>query len=85
MNSRNWAPSGNGPPRLGALTAFPEAPPALQLGVPTTCPGSDHSAELATRLRYAPPADQLGGETINALTFQLDHSVGAGHEHGIRQ
>ena len=33
---------------------------------------------LAARLRYAPPATQLGGETVNALTFNLDQSPGAG-------
>ena len=32
----------------------------------------------AARLFYAPPATQLGGETVNALTFNLDQSPGAG-------
>ena len=30
------------------------------------------------RIRYAPPATQLGRETLNALTFELDKSTGAG-------
>ncbi len=33
----------------------------------------------AARLRCAPPATQLGRETRNALTFELDRSTGVGH------
>ncbi len=40
--------------------------------------GNDRYAKLAARLRYAPPAIQLGGETADALTFEPDHPVGAG-------
>ena len=36
-------------------------------------------AKLAARLRYAPPATQLGRQTRNALTFDLDQSTGAVH------
>ena len=43
-------------------------PPAPEtIVMPSWTPGS------------APPAIQLGRETINALTFELDQSVGAGH------
>ena len=40
-------------------------------------------AKLAARLRYAPQVAQLGGETINALTFKLDQSVGAGQANAL--
>ncbi len=38
----------------------------------------DRPAKLAARLRYAPPDIQLGRETVNALTFEVDQSPGAG-------
>ena len=41
-------------------------------------PGDGRLAKLAARLRYAPPTTQLGRETVNALTFDLDQSTGAG-------
>ena len=46
-----------------------------------TPPGTkdDRHAKLAARLRYAPPAIQLGRETVNALTFEVDQSPGASH------
>ena len=53
-------------------------PPAWQPGIPAAGPVNDHHAKLAARLRYAPPAIQLGRETVNALTFKLDQSTGAG-------
>ena len=53
-------------------------PPPWQLGIPAAGPGNDRHAKLAARLRYAPPAPQLGGETVNALTFKRDRSTGAG-------
>ena len=34
--------------------------------------------ELPARLRYAPPVPQRGGDTGNALIFNLDHPMGAG-------
>ena len=40
----------------------------------------DRHAKLAVRLRYALPAIQLGRETANALTFEMDQSPGAGHQ-----
>ena len=52
---------------------------ALGGGVPPAGPGNDRHAKLAARLRYAPPGGQLGGAIVNALTFELDQSVGAGH------
>ena len=53
--------------------------PTWQPGIPAAGTGNDHLAKLAARLRSAPPATQLGGETAHALTFKLDQSVGAGH------
>ena len=44
--------------------------------LPAAGPGNDRPAKLATRLRSAPPTIQLGGETVNALTFKLDQSTG---------
>ena len=35
-------------------------------------------AGLAHLAPYAPPTIQLGGETVNTLTFELDQSLGAG-------
>ena len=55
-------------------------PRTQQPGIPAAGAGNDRSAKLAARLRYAPPAIQLGRETVNALTFNLDQSVGADHE-----
>ena len=52
--------------------------PTWQPGIPTAGPGDDRHAKLAARLRYAPPATQLGRQTRNALTFDLDQSTGAG-------
>ena len=52
--------------------------PTQQPRIPATGLGNDHHAHLAARLRYVPPAIQMGGETVNALTFKLDQSVGAG-------
>ena len=45
---------------------------------PATGTKDDRHAKLAARLRYAPPAIQLGRETVNALTFEVDQSPGAG-------
>ena len=53
-------------------------PPTWQPRIPAAGPGDDRHAKLAARLRYAPPATQLGRETRNALTFNLDQSTGAG-------
>ena len=53
-------------------------PPTRQPGIPAAGPGNDRHAKLATRLRYAPPATQLGRETVNALTFKPDQSTGTG-------
>ena len=53
--------------------------PAQQPGIPAAGPGDDRHAKLAARLRYAPPANQLGRKTIYALTFEVDQSPGAGH------
>ena len=60
--------------------------PTWQPGIPAAGTGNDHLAKLAARLRSAPPATQLGGETADALTFKLDQSVGAGQadSHQIR-
>ena len=54
-------------------------PPTQQPGIPAAGPGNDRRAKLAARLRCAPPTIQLGGETVNALTFEPDQSPGAGH------
>ena len=51
-----------------------------QPGIPAAGPGDDRHAKLAARLRYAPPATQLGRGTRDALTFDLDHSTGAGQD-----
>ena len=58
-------------------------PPTRQPGIPAARPGDDHHAKLAARLRYAPPATQLGRGTRDALTFDLDQSTGAGHSQGL--
>ena len=50
-----------------------------RLGFRTPAPGNDRPPNLAARLRYAPPVTQLGREAVNALTFELDQSPGAGH------
>ncbi len=34
---------------------------------------------MTALVRYAPPTTQLGRETVNALTFEVDQSPGAGH------
>ena len=47
------------------------------LGYRPPAPEGDRSAKLAARLRYAPPADQLGREAINGPTSKTDQSVGA--------
>ena len=52
--------------------------PHGSLGYRPPAPEDDHHAKLAARLRYAPPATQLGRKTRNALTFETDQSVGAG-------
>ena len=52
----------------------------MQPGIPATGSGNDHRAKLAAQLRYAPPVIQLGGETVNALTFKPDRSTGAGQQ-----
>ena len=54
--------------------------PAQQPGIPAAGSGDDCDAELAARLRYAPPAGQLGRESLNALTFNMGQSAGAGQE-----
>ena len=53
-------------------------PPTRQSGIPAADPGNDRHAKPAARLRSNPPATQLGGETVNVLTFKLDKSPGAG-------
>ena len=53
--------------------------------VPTAGSGDDRSAKLGARLRYAPPAAQLGRDTGDALTFEPDQSTGAGHGHGCNR
>ena len=55
-------------------------PPTQQPGIPAAGPGSDRPAKLAARLRHTPPTTQLGGETVNALTFKRDQSTGADHQ-----
>ena len=64
-----------------ALRAVPlqRDPPTWQPGIPAAGSGGDRHAKLAARLRYAPPAIRLGRQTANALTFNLDQSLGAGH------
>ena len=52
--------------------------PRMPLLVPATGPGNDRPAKLVARLRYAPRANQLGGEIVNALTFIPDHPMGTG-------
>ena len=60
----------------------PPAPgPGRRPRVPAAGSEDDHHAKLAARLRYAPPTTQLGRETANALTFDLDQSTGAGQIH----
>ena len=54
-------------------------PPTWQPGIPAAGPGDDHHAKAAARLRYAPPATQLGRGTRDALTFDLDQSTGVAH------
>ena len=54
--------------------------PTWQPGIPAAGPGNDRLAMLAARLRCAPPVPQLGGETLHALTFNLDQSPRAGHD-----
>ena len=61
---------------------FQRHPPAQQPGIPAAGPGNDRRAKLAARLRCAPPVTQLGREAVNALTFELDQSPGAGQ--GVR-
>ena len=41
--------------------------PHSSLGYRAAGPGNDRHAKLAARLRSAPPAIQLGRETVNAL------------------
>ena len=53
--------------------------PAQQPGIPAAGTRDDRHAKLGARLRYAPPATQLGRGTCNALTFDLHRSLGAGH------
>ena len=69
-----------GSPGSHRIVAVPlqRDPPTWQPGIPAAGSGDDHHAKLAARLRYAPPVTQLGRETRNALTFDLDHSTGAG-------
>ena len=58
----------------GALRS-PFLPPgrrAASRDSPAIGSGDDCDAELAARLRSAPPDGQLGRETVNALTFKLD-------------
>ena len=54
--------------------------PTWQPGIPATGSGNDRRAKLAARLRYAPPVIQLGGKTVNVLTFKPDRSTGAGQQ-----
>ena len=70
-----------GSPGSHRIVAVPlqRSPPTWQPGIPAAGTGDDHQAKLAARLRYAPPATQLGGDIVNALTFNLDRSLGAGH------
>ena len=53
-------------------------PPTRQPGIPAAAPGNVRHAKPAARLRSNPPVTQLGGEAVNALTFKLDKSPGAG-------
>ena len=53
-------------------------PTAWLARMPTAGAGNHRSAKL---LRYAPPTIQLGRETVNALTFELDHPMGASQNH----
>ena len=54
-------------------------PSTQRAGIPASSGGNDHPAKLAAGLCRASPAIQLGEETGNELTFNLDHSMGAGH------
>ena len=69
--------------RGGAITTPHARTPTQQPGIAAAGPGDGRLAKLAARLRYAPPATQLGRETSYALTFQPDQSTGAGqHRRG---
>ena len=70
-----------GSPGSHRIVAVPlqRDPPTWQPGIPAAGTRDDRHAKLAARLRYAPPATQLGRETSYALTFDLDRSLGAGH------
>jgi hypothetical protein len=48
-----------------------------QLGLPATGPGNRDTAIAVVRFRFAPPTDDNGGGSNNALTIKPDHSVGA--------
>ena len=69
-----------GSPGSHRIVAVPlqRDPPTWQPGIPAAGPRDDCLAKLAARLRYAPPATQLGRGSRNALTFNLDESPGAG-------
>ena len=69
-----------GSPGSHRIVAVPlqRDPPTWQPGLPAAGAGDGRHAKLAARLRYAPPAAQLGRKTGNALTFNLDQSTGAG-------
>ena len=47
--------------------------------VPSASPGDDRLAKLAARFRHATPTIQLGRETRDAQTPELDQSPGVGH------
>src|SRR3546814_12659848 len=48
--------------------------PAQLARLSTARTGNHRNAKLALRLRYAPPADQLGIRRRHELTFEPDHS-----------
>ena len=75
-----------GSPGSHRIVALPlqRDPPTWQPGIPAAGAGDDRHAKLAARLRYAPPAAQLGRKTGNALTFDLDQSTGAGQEFNLQ-
>ena len=71
-------PQGSPGSRRILATPLQRRAPAQQPGIPAAGTRDDRHAKLAARLRYAPPAIQLGRETVNALTFEVDQSPGAG-------
>lgn len=58
-------------------TPLQRDPPTHQPGILAAGLGDGRLAQRAARLRYAPPPTQLGRESGNALSFDLDQSVRA--------